>query len=177
MSLTWLPNFISLLRLALGVAFPWFEAAWRLPVIVAAAITDGLDGQASRWLGADSRVGKILDPVADKVFFGMVCVTLLVDGTLGLVEFLLIGLRDVMVCLGGVIAIWLDGPAAWRRMPPRLLGKLATVLQFVFLVGLLLELEAAQPWLLVAAAIVSGLAGIDYVLAYRRARRSVAIVE
>jgi phosphatidylglycerophosphate synthase len=56
-------------------------------------------------------------------------------------------------------------------MPPRLLGKLATALQFVFLAALLLELEAARPWLLAAAALVSGAAGIDYILAYRRARK------
>jgi phosphatidylglycerophosphate synthase len=171
MSWTWLPNFISLLRLALGVVFPWFAPAWRLPVIVAAAITDGLDGQASRWLGAESRAGKILDPVADKVFFGMVCLTLMLDGTLGIGEFLLIGLRDVMVLAGGVIAVAQDGGAAWKHMPPRLLGKLATALQFVFLAALLLELEAARPWLLAAAALVSGAAGIDYILAYRRARK------
>ena len=168
MSLTWLPNAISALRLVLGVAFPFFPEDWRLAVIVFAAFTDGIDGILSRWLGADSRLGRILDPVADKAFFVMVAVTLLVDGTLGLVELLVIGLRDWLVGFGALLAVFRDGADAWRRMPPRVLGKLATVGQFVFLAAVLLDWTTARPWLLVVAVVVSGVAGVDYVLAYLR---------
>jgi phosphatidylglycerophosphate synthase len=170
-SLAWTPNAITLLRLLLGVAFPWFPEAWRLPVIVAAALTDGLDGQLSRWLGAESRLGKVLDPIADKVFFGVVAVTLTVAGTITLGELLLIGLRDVIVCAGAAAALLRDGAGAWRDMPPRVLGKAATVAQFAFLAAVLLAWEAGRPWLIASAAAVSGLAGVDYVLAYLRVRR------
>jgi cardiolipin synthase (CMP-forming) len=170
MSLTWLPNLISAVRLVLGIAFPWCPPEWRLPVIMVAALTDGIDGQLSRWLGAESRLGRILDPVADKFFFAMVAVTLLLGGTLRLVELLVIGLRDWTVGAGALAALVRDGPGAWRRMPPRILGKLATVGQFLFLAVVLLEWDAARPWLFVIAGLVSGLAGIDYVLAYLRFR-------
>jgi cardiolipin synthase len=169
MSFTWLPNALSALRLVLGIAFPWCPPDWRLAVIVFAAFTDGIDGQLSRWLKADSRLGQILDPVADKAFFAMVAVTLVIDGTLGLVELLVIGLRDWMVGLGALFAVMRDGADAWPRMPPRVLGKLATVGQFVFLAAVLLNWSAARPWLLVAAGAISGWAGVDYVWAYLRA--------
>ena len=170
MSFTWLPNAISALRLLMGIACPWCPPDWRLAVIACAAFTDGIDGQLSRWLKADSRLGRILDPVADKAFFGMVAVTLALDGTLGLFELFVIGLRDWLVGLGALFAVMRDGGEAWRRMPPRLLGKLATVGQFVFLAAVLLDWSAARPWLLVVAGTVSGLAGVDYILAYLRAK-------
>ena len=172
MSLTWLPNAISALRLVLGIAFPWFPPEWRLPVIAFAAFTDGIDGWLSRWLKAQSQIGLILDPVADKFFFVMVAGTLVVDGTLSLVELLVIGLRDWIVGLGATMALLRDGADAWRSMPPRLLGKLATVAQFLFLFAVLLDWNPARWWLLLAAGAVSGLAGVDYVRAYLRTRRS-----
>ena len=55
-------------------------ADWRLPVVIAAAITDGVDGQLSRLMGAQSKLGVLLDPIADKVFFLAVVATLLWDG-------------------------------------------------------------------------------------------------
>jgi phosphatidylglycerophosphate synthase len=169
--ISWLPNAISLLRLVLGVVFPWLPVEWRLPVIVAAAITDGLDGQASRWLRAESKLGVILDPIADKVFFLAVVATLVLDGTVSLLEVILISLRDLMVLAGAGLAWLRDGPAAWRHMKPRWPGKLATVLQFIFLGAVLLDAESWRGPLLWTTAVVSGLAGLDYILAYLRQRR------
>lgn len=164
--MAWLPNAISLLRLLLGLAFPWLPATWRLPVVILAAITDGADGQASRWLGAESKLGIVLDPIADKVFFGAVVMTLLIDGSATWLEVVLISLRDLIVLAGGLAAWLRDGGSSWRRMKPRPLGKLATVLQFAFIVAVLLEAADWRTPILWTTAIVSGLAGMDYVWAY-----------
>ncbi len=64
----WLPNGLSLARLALGLALPWLPADWRLGAVLVAAITDLLDGLTARWLRAGSETGRVLDPLADKVF-------------------------------------------------------------------------------------------------------------
>jgi phosphatidylglycerophosphate synthase len=162
----WLPNAITLSRLLLGVAFPWLPLAWRFPVVVIAAITDGLDGQASRFLRAESKLGVMLDPLADKVFFLAVVATLLWDGSVTWLEVFLISLRDIAV-LAGALGAWLrDGGAAWSRMKPRWLGKLATVLQFLFIGAVLLEAADWRGPILIATAMVSGLAGLDYVWVY-----------
>jgi phosphatidylglycerophosphate synthase len=150
----------------LGVAFPFLPAEARLPAVIAAAVTDGLDGQASRWLGAESKLGVVLDPIADKVFFVAVVLTLLFDGSVTWLEVLLISLRDGIVLLGAIGARLRDGGAAWSRMKPRWLGKLATALQFVFFAVVLLEAEQWREFTLIATAIVSGWAGVDYVWAY-----------
>jgi phosphatidylglycerophosphate synthase len=165
----WIPNVVSLLRLALGVVFPWIPPQWRLTVFGIAMLTDGLDGQASRWLGADSALGRILDPVADKVFFGMAAATLLVEGSVGWVELALAGVRDLAVLAGAIVALARDGPGSLEAMKPRPLGKLATVGQFAFFVVVIMDAAAWRPWLLGATALVGALSGWDYVRAYRRA--------
>jgi cardiolipin synthase len=163
--------------LLLGVAFPFLPADWRLPVVIAAAITDGLDGQLSRLMQAQSKLGVLLDPIADKIFFLAVVGTLLWDGSLTWLEVILISLRDVIVVLGGIGAWLRDGGKAWHQMKPRWLGKAVTVLQFAFIAVVLLEptWSGVSAWrlpLLVATAIVGALSGIDYVWAHVRLPRT-----
>ncbi|MFH1570201.1 MAG: CDP-alcohol phosphatidyltransferase family protein [Gemmatimonadota bacterium] len=74
-----IPNALSLLRIALAPLAVYYlhqDAAggWAatLVLMVAAGATDVLDGLAARTLGQSSRLGRILDPVADKVFIGAV---------------------------------------------------------------------------------------------------------
>ncbi|HET8562127.1 MAG TPA: CDP-alcohol phosphatidyltransferase family protein [Marmoricola sp.] len=68
-----LPNLVSMLRL-LGVPFfLWFVLGphWDLAalgVLAAAGLTDWLDGYLARKLGQQSRIGEILDPVADRLY-------------------------------------------------------------------------------------------------------------
>ena len=72
--------------------------------------------------------------------------------------------------IGGIGARLRDGAAAWRQMPPRWLGKLATVLQFAFLGAVLLPAAGWREPVLYLTAAVSVAAGVDYVAAYRRCR-------
>jgi len=157
--------------LLLGVAFPMLPADWRLPVVILAAITDGVDGQLSRLMHAQSKLGVLLDPIADKIFFLAVVATLLWDGSITWLEVVLVSLRDVIVVVGGIGAWLRDGGGAWHQMKPRWLGKAVTVLQFAFIAVVLLEpsWSGAATWrtpILVATAIVGALSGIDYVWAY-----------
>lgn len=68
-----LPNVVSMLRL-LGVPlFLWLvlgpEAdAWALAVLMVSGFTDWLDGYLARHLDQHSKLGEILDPVADRLY-------------------------------------------------------------------------------------------------------------
>jgi phosphatidylglycerophosphate synthase len=155
-----IPNALSLARLALGISFPWLPPDWRPAALVAAALSDAADGAAARLLHAGTRVGRILDPVADKVFVLLVVATLVGDGLLGVGESVLIGLRDGVVVLG---AGWLLLRQDWvtlTRVRARPLGKMTTAAQFVFL--LLLVCRQRLALVLLATAVLSGLAALDY---------------
>jgi cardiolipin synthase len=155
-----LPNGLTLARLAVGLVFFWLPASWRLGAVIFAGLSDLVDGWFSRHLHATSVAGKILDPIADKTCVLAVIITLLYDGKLRFWELLLVAQRDIIV-LGSAIVVMTIARHKFREMPPHILGKVATASQFVFLIGQL-ALESPPRAILIVAAVLSGLAGLDY---------------
>ena len=67
-------NQLTMLRMALVPAFVLLTLArqwsWALVVFVVAGLTDALDGYVARHSGQITRLGSMLDPVADKLLTG-----------------------------------------------------------------------------------------------------------
>lgn len=166
-----IPNGLSLTRLVLGVAFPWLPADWRLPVVAIAAVTDLLDGLAARWLHGESESGRVLDPLADKVFVLALLATLVAEGTLGVWWALAVLARDIAVTGGIAVVFVLGRGSERRRFTPTWLGKSATAAQFALLIALLFT-ETGWLWLLLLTSALSIAAAIGYIWAYIRSRRS-----
>jgi len=78
------PNLLSLLRLALTpVALALLVCglrSWSVAVLIAMALTDGLDGYVARRTGRVTGLGRVLDPLADKVAVDSVLLVLAVRG-------------------------------------------------------------------------------------------------
>ncbi|MBS4028468.1 MAG: CDP-alcohol phosphatidyltransferase family protein [Ignavibacteriales bacterium] len=66
------------------------------------ALTDFLDGYFARRFNQITELGKILDPIADKICIGSVILTLMLLGKLPFWFLLLILIRDVLIFSGGV---------------------------------------------------------------------------
>lgn len=164
--LRFVPNSLSVARLLLGLAFPWVPADWRLAVVVVAAVSDLLDGLVARWLDAESSAGRLLDPVADKVFVLALVGTLLAEGTLHPLWALGLATRDVVVLIGLGYVIARRQWAVGRRMRPSWLGKGTTAAQFAVLLVLVIW-NAAPVWLLAAVTALSLAAAIDYARTFR----------
>jgi cardiolipin synthase len=161
------PNGLSLSRVGLGAAFPWLPVEWRLAVIGIAAVTDFLDGLAARWLGVQSETGRLLDPIADKVFVLVLAGTLLAEGAIGPGWALAVAARDVVV-LAGVVAVAARGRwDRYRSMRPSWLGKCTTAAQFALLMVLVVEGRGWQ-WLLGLTAALSAAAAVDYARGFLR---------
>ena len=67
-----LPNVLSFLRV-LGVPlFLWLllrgDDGWALVVLALSGVTDYLDGKIARTFGMESRLGQLLDPIADRLY-------------------------------------------------------------------------------------------------------------
>jgi CDP-diacylglycerol--glycerol-3-phosphate 3-phosphatidyltransferase len=73
-----------------------------LLICLIAYVTDLLDGYFARKLNQISELGKILDPLADKVFVFVLALQLLVQGKIPVWFFVVIVLRDVLILLGGL---------------------------------------------------------------------------
>jgi len=123
-----LPNLISLSRIALAPVIGYLlwqggEQASLISVILmaVAGITDGLDGYLARRLGQVSRLGIALDPIADKVFAGLLVIFLILfrDFPLWLAA-VIIG-RDLAIL--GLGALLMKGREI--SLPSNLTGKYA----------------------------------------------------
>lgn len=73
-----------------------------LVLIVIAAATDLFDGLLARRLGQVSEVGKIIDPLADKIAIGAIVVILAIQGRLPVWLLVMILIRDILIFSGGV---------------------------------------------------------------------------
>lgn len=156
-----LPNALTAVRLALGLAFFCLPGPWRLPAVVLALLTEYLDGWTARKFHAESELGVFLDPIADKVFVFAVLLTLTWDGALQVWELPLVAARDIIVA-GAVV--WFSVTKELDRirgMHPEMPGKVATTFQFGLLVLLLAGIS--HPFLVWSTGIASLYAGIDYV--------------
>jgi CDP-diacylglycerol--glycerol-3-phosphate 3-phosphatidyltransferase len=131
-----------------------------------AAICDGVDGFIARRFNQRSELGAILDPLADKLLLVSGIVVLSFDRQPYLesiplwVTGTVIG-RDILLLVGlGVIQMTV-GKVAVR---PRVLGKVATVLQMVLVLWILLKWnEKWLSFLVLVTAICTGCSGLLYV--------------
>ena len=136
-----LPNFLTLLRLALIPlivrAILTAHFAWALGLFGIAGITDGVDGFLARRFGWTSRAGAYLDPVADKVMMAAVYVGLAWIAAVPAWLLVLILGRDVLILAFscGVLAL-----TRLRNLPPSVWGKLSTFLQIATAVFVLTSL-------------------------------------
>src|SRR5438105_15675754 len=136
-SLRSIPNIVSLSRVVLAVAFVLIrDTNVRITVVLAAAVTDMLDGWLARRAGLVSRFGALVDPFADRVFVLVAVSTFVYEGALSTGEYFIMISRDLMTAVGFLVArsvSWLQ-PVEFRARPS---GKLVTALQILAFVALL----------------------------------------
>jgi cardiolipin synthase len=166
-SLRSIPNIVSLSRVVLAVAFVVdHDTNARLGIVLAAAVTDMLDGWLARRAGMVSRFGALVDPFADRVFVLVAVSTFVYEGTLSTLQYFVMISRDLMTAVGFLVAravTWLR-PVEFRARPS---GKLVTALQMIAFVALLRRPAAVGPmiWVVGMASLYSV---VDYTWALWR---------
>ena len=132
------------------------------------AILDGVDGYIARRYNQISELGKILDPLADKLLLvsGVVLLSFDSEPYLRQIPLWLTGTiigRDLLLLVGVVVIHYTIGKVKVR---PRLTGKLATVLQMLAVSWILLRWDfhhgLLRIWIL-GAGIFTGVSGLLYV--------------
>jgi phosphatidylglycerophosphate synthase len=168
-----LPNAISALRLCMAVALPFVEPDWRLPLLIAGALSDWLDGLAAKLLRSRSAFGQLLDPIADKALFVSALLTLMFSGEIAWWHAILALMRDLVVLVVAATAILRRDWWAFGKMKPTVLGKITTVLVFAWLVALLVQwAPGARLPLLIAAAVSSAVTAAEYLRRFARELRA-----
>jgi cardiolipin synthase len=175
-----LPNLLTILRMALVWPLFWlitnrhFDSA--LLAAALAGLSDALDGFLAKRFGWQSRLGGMLDPLADKLLLLATFLALaLIDALPWWLLMLVVG-RDVLIVSGAIAYHNLVGP--FEAAPSRL-SKLTTFAQIFCVLFELLRFSVwsslpGQSLIHFATAALTGASGLHYVIVWSvRAWRTV----
>lgn len=131
-----IPNWLCFLRIALIPVFSiLFIKGMYIPafiIMAVAAITDLFDGKIARKFNMVSNLGKILDPIADKLSQIAIVIIMIVkfwDGYLKYILFLFIAKELIMVCGGALLLA-----KGMRPVAAEIWGKVATTVFYIFMI-------------------------------------------
>ena len=137
-----IPNILTIGRI---IIVPFFFFFFYLPgfygdltaliLFVVASFTDFLDGMLARMMGEESKLGELLDPIADKIIVATALILLVMDGTIRnyeVIAAIIILTREILI--SGLREFLAKGKI---KLPVSSLAKLKTVLQMVSIALLL----------------------------------------
>lgn len=137
-----IPNLLSLFRLFLAGLFAWVYyreglaegRPWLLAILVVSAVTDMLDGRIARRFHMISDLGKILDPIADKVTQGVLILCLLSEYRLMRPVLILFIMKELYMAIAGARALI----KTRRNEGAKWYGKMSTAVTYVVMILLFL---------------------------------------
>ena len=163
-----IPNILTFLRILLiplfVMAYSYNEFTLASVLFILASITDLLDGFLARMTGQVTKLGALLDPLADKLLLLSSFSLLFYRGIVPLWILITVLSKDVVVVSGWMIRYFLTRSSS---APPSLLGKGATLAQVIAITAiltshLLAPIKASAHYLLIVAAILTALSMMDY---------------
>ena len=141
MALRDIPNIISLLRILLVFPVVWWllnkEYSLALLLFFVAGISDGIDGYLAKRNHWQSRLGSILDPLADKLLLISTYMSLAWLGNIPMWLVFLVLLRDLIIILGAVAYHVKFGEF---EMTPTVVSKINTFFQILLVLAVMFSL-------------------------------------
>jgi cardiolipin synthase len=163
-----IPNTLTLLRILLiplfAIAFLYGMRMTALLIFAVAALTDALDGFLARCNDQQTKLGSLMDPLADKMLLLTGFILMGISHEMPHWCLVLVISREVVILFGWMVRHLITRSTS---VTPSILGKATTLLQVVALVVLLLGHERIMPYhvseiLLYTAMAATAISGIDY---------------
>jgi cardiolipin synthase len=166
------PNQITLLRLIFipFVIISVFDGdwAWALGLLIAAALSDALDGLLARTLHQQTMLGQYLDPLADKMLLSSLFLVLSFVKKIPWKYTVVVFSRDICIV---ATAIVLYATVGFRDFRPSIFGKINTACQIAAVFFVVLFQVAQSTWIMVTVKVFlyatftfTTLSGVHYVL-------------
>ena len=170
-----LPNIISIFRILLVMPVVWallnLEYATALILFAIAGFTDALDGFLAKQFHWESRLGSILDPLADKLLLVSSFLALAWIGLIPLWLVVVVIIRDLLIIIGGVVFHYMF---VQFDMAPSRVSKANTFFQIIFVLAVVFYHGdfALTPWAIEALGyivlVTTVMSGMDYVWVWGR---------
>ena len=155
-----LPNIISIFRICLVPVFVIiyfsgmpYARMYAALVFAVAALSDFLDGFLARKFGASSNLGKVLDPLGDKLMTVAVLVCITIDRIIPIWPVIAVVVKEILMAVGGFIV---HRKAKAEIPASNMIGKTSTVVFFLVCFALMLfrNIPQGAATAMVTAAIV-----------------------
>ena len=180
----YVPNIISVFRICLVPVFVvvYFSDdtnnnLYAVLIYALASFSDFLDGFLARKFKVSSNMGKVLDPLGDKLMTVAVLACITIDGLIPLWAVLLVVVKELLMGAGGIV---LHKKAQADLPASNLIGKASTVLFFLVCVTLMLFNNIPE-WasiLMISLAIgLTFIALVSYLLKYIKIMKNATIAE
>ena len=162
-----IPNLLSIFRIFLMYPLLTFISQenylFALYIFIFAAITDALDGYLARFMDWSTDLGKILDPIADKVLLIGTILILWMNGYIPFFVLLVFVLRDFVIILGASFHMTVyETPTP----TPNLFGKITTFIHITYLacvfIDIIFELSISNFYVDLSVALVTIISLILY---------------
>ena len=133
-----IPNLISLIRISLVIPIVLNllsgKYIFALILFAIASLSDAIDGFIARFFKWQTDLGKILDPVADKLLMIGSITALWLNQIVPLSVFIIFVLRDLLILLGAAFEMSITE----KTPSPNLIGKITTTSQIIYILVLII---------------------------------------
>lgn len=168
-----IPNVISSMRIVLVLPIVWLlatrEFSFALALFFIAGLSDAVDGYLARRNHWRSRLGSILDPLADKILLVSSFVVLSWVELLPVWLLAIVILRDTVIVVGGLVYHY---SIERFDMEPSLLSKLNTFLQILLIFVLVFSagMSPLHAWvielIMYSVASITLISGLNYIVVW-----------
>ncbi|MFW5487053.1 MAG: CDP-diacylglycerol--glycerol-3-phosphate 3-phosphatidyltransferase [Desulfovibrio sp.] len=167
-----LPNVLTIFRILLTPVFILLFLQggywWALSIFTVAALTDGLDGFIAKRYAQISRLGEVLDPLADKALVVTSFLCLAARGFIPLWLAVMVITRDLII-VGGLFLVHFAGVDLSNRIHPTWISKCNTAAQLTLVVLVLVRVAGRTTFgwegaLEILVAVLTCLSCFQYVL-------------
>ncbi len=170
-----IPNVISAIRIALVLPILLMikngNFGFAIGLFLLAGLSDIIDGYLAKQFNWHTRLGALLDPVADKLLVASLFIILAYSEHIPLWLAVAVILRDVIIILGAIAYNFIVGPVQGE---PTRVSKINTALQLLFLLFALSRAGFGWPndvLLTIMSVVVLAtviISGIDYIWSWSR---------
>ena len=167
-----IPNMITIIRILLIPVYLYFFYAdmnnnilFAGIIFIIAGISDLLDGYIARKFHMSTKLGTVLDPIADKLMTFTILISFTTKGILSVWILIAMGVKEILMLTGGAILYLFKGK---QVLPSNKYGKIATISFYAATLSVVFRLaKPISTTLFLLTVALNLIAFINYFIIYR----------
>ncbi|WP_353092571.1 CDP-diacylglycerol--glycerol-3-phosphate 3-phosphatidyltransferase [Tissierella praeacuta] len=173
-----IPNMLTILRILLIPVYLYFfysnienNILFAGLIFILAGISDVLDGYIARKYDMSTKLGIVLDPIADKLMTFTILISFTTKGIIPIWILIALGIKEVMMILGGVALYLFKGK---QVLPSNKYGKIATMSFYTATLSIVFKLpRTISQTLFFITVVLNIIAFINYFIIYIKMRNNI----